>query len=211
MVTTNNPQPTWDGRASGRQMDEFSVRALVAAEHADALAGLNASVLAQERSRAMEYYLQDMMRDMPTTEGRSAAVSSDVADTIEGLMPSLMEIFAGGDEVVRFEPVGPEDEGRAAQETDYINWVFMQQNPGFMVLYMFIKDCLLSKNSFVKVFWEHTTRDEKETYYDLTDDTFAMIADDPDVEIVAHTVKSQPGELPGQTSQPIAPPGGNPG
>jgi hypothetical protein len=28
------------------------------------------------------------------------------------------------------------------QETDYVNHVFMQQNPGFMFLYSFIKDQL---------------------------------------------------------------------
>ena len=57
-------------------------------------------------------------------------------------MPNLMDIFAGSDEVVRFEPVGPEDEAAAQQETDYVNHVFMQQNPGFMILYSFIKDAL---------------------------------------------------------------------
>jgi hypothetical protein len=77
--------------------------------------------------------------------GRSSRVSMDVADTIEGMMPQLMEIFAGTDEVVKFEPVGPEDVKAAEQETDYINHVFMNQNPGFLVLYSFIKDALLSK------------------------------------------------------------------
>jgi hypothetical protein len=47
-------------------------------------------------------------------------------------LPSLMDIFAGSDEVVRFEAVGPEDEAAAQQETDYVNHVFMQQNAGFM-------------------------------------------------------------------------------
>src|SRR5262245_36254075 len=85
---------------------------------------------------------------------RSKAVSSDVADTIEGLMPPLMEIFAAGEEVVQFAPVGPEDVAAAEQETDYVNHVFMQQNPGFLVLYSFIKDALLSKVGVVKVWWE---------------------------------------------------------
>jgi hypothetical protein len=91
-------------------------------------------------------------------------VSTDVADTIEGLMPNLMDIFAGSDEVVRFEPVGPEDESAAAQETDYVNHVFMQQNPGFMVLYSFIKDALLSKVGIVKVWWEEREEESRETY-----------------------------------------------
>ena len=35
----------------------------------------------------MDYYLGHMAKDMPAQDGRSRAVSSDVADTIEGLMP----------------------------------------------------------------------------------------------------------------------------
>ena len=69
-------------------------------------------------------------------------------------MPQLMEIFTGGDEVVRFDPVGPEDVEASEQETDYCNHVFMQKNPGFLVLYSFIKDALLSKVGIVKVWWE---------------------------------------------------------
>jgi hypothetical protein len=190
-----------------KKLADMDVRALVAAEHADALAGLAASTLNDERSRAMDYYQGDMARDMPTTEGRSAAVSSDVSDTIDGLMPSLMEIFAGGDEVIRFDPFGPEDVETAQQESDYVNYVFMQQNPGFLVLYSFIKDALLSKNGFVKVWWEETEREEEETYYDMTDDQFMMIAADPDVEIVEHTEKDMPGTSPQEKDEPVSAPG----
>jgi hypothetical protein len=137
----------------------------------------------------MDYYLGDMTHDMPSPEGRSRAVSTDVADTIEGLMPSLMEIFCGGDEVVRFDPVGPEDVGAAEQETDYVNHVFMQANPGFLILYSFVKDALLSKVGVVKVWWEERTREERETYYDLPDDGYAILAADPDIEIVAHSAR----------------------
>jgi hypothetical protein len=91
----------------------------------------------EDRADAMDYYLGNMEKDMPAQDGRSRAVSTDVQDTIEGFLPSVMDIFAGSDEVVRFEPVGPEDEEAAQQETDYVNHVFMQQNPGFMVLYAF--------------------------------------------------------------------------
>src|SRR5262245_1776585 len=165
------------------------LRALLAAEKADALSAMSASKHSSERSRALDYYLGDMARDMPAPEGRSKAVSSDVADTIEGLMPTLMDIFCGGDEVVRFEPVGPEDVAAAEQETDYVNHVFMQRNPGFLVLYSFIKDALLSKVGIVKVWWETREEFERETYLDLTEEQFAIIAGDPAVEIVEHTEK----------------------
>jgi hypothetical protein len=102
------------------KMSTSDLKAMLTSEKADALAALSAARLAEERADAMDYYLGDMRKDMPAQDGRSRAVSTDVADTIEGLMPSLMDIFAGSDEVVRFEPVGPEDEAAAQQETDYV-------------------------------------------------------------------------------------------
>jgi hypothetical protein len=163
------------------------LRALLAAEKADALSAMAASKLSQERAAALDYYLGDMTRDMPAPDGRSRAVSTDVADTVEGLMPTLMDIFTSGDEVVRFEPVGPEDVAAAEQETDYVNHVFMQQNPGFLVLYSFIKDALLSKVGIVKVWWETREVCERETYLDQDADAFALIVADPAVEVIAHS------------------------
>jgi hypothetical protein len=175
------------------KMSVSDLKAMLSAEKSDALAAISAAQLAEERADAMDYYLGHMSKDMPAQDGRSRAVSTDVADTIEGLMPHLMDVFAGSDEVVRFEPVGPEDEAAAAQETDYVNHVFMQQNPGFMILYSFVKDALLSKVGIVKVWWEEREEEERETYYDLTDDQFALLAQAVEesegaMTIVAHSV-----------------------
>jgi hypothetical protein len=80
-----------------------------------------------------------------------------------------------------------------------VNHVFMQKNDGFIVLYDFIKDALLSKNGVVKVFWEKGTRETTEDYYDLSDDQFAMLAQavaqsNGQLEIVAHTVHAGDGK-----------------
>jgi hypothetical protein len=153
-------------------MDSSTLQTMLASNRNNALAAVTAAYLMQERADAMDYYLGHMEHHMPAEPGRSKAVSTDVADVIEGMLPHLMDIFAGSDEVVRFEPVGPEDEEAAQQETDYVNHVFMQQNPGFMVLYAFIKDALLSKTGIVKVFWDEQELEERETYFDLTQDQY---------------------------------------
>jgi hypothetical protein len=175
------------------KMSSLEVASILASEKASAMAAISAANLMQERANAMDYYLGWMDNDLPAQDGRSKAVSTDVADTIEGLLPPLMDIFAGTDEVVRFEPVGPEDEEAAQQETDYVNHVFMQQNAGFMVLYSFVKDALLSKTGLVKVWWQEDEQEERETYYGLTEDQFAMLAmavekSDGAMKIVEHTV-----------------------
>lgn len=179
------------------QMSTSELRSLISSQKADALAATQSAKLTLERERNDRYYNGDMEADLPAEEGRSSAVSSDVADVVEGLMPHLMDIFAGSDEVVRFEPVGPEDEAAAQQETDYVNHVFMQQNPGFMVLYSFIKDALLLKNGIVKVWWEEREEEERETYYDLTEDQFALLSQavlqsDGGLKIIEHTVNNEP-------------------
>jgi hypothetical protein len=193
--------------SKSKKMSLMDLKPLLAAEKTNALAGMTAAYLMDERARAMDYYLGHMDEDMPVPAGRSRAVSTDVSDTIEGLMPSLMDIFAGSDEVVRFEPVGPDDEEAAQQETDYVNHVFMQQNPGFMVLYSFIKDSLLSKTGIVKVWWEEREEEERETYYDITDDQFMILVQevqesDGALRIAEHTIHNGPDDADGDEPEP---------
>lgn len=173
-------------------MDSSTLRALLDSEKMSALAAYHAGQLSLERAKALDYYYGDVSSDIPNETDTSNAVSTDVFDTVEGMLPSLMEIFVGGDEVVRFDPTGPGDVEAAQQETDYVNHVFMQQNPGFNIIYTMIKDALLSKVGIVKVYWEERTDEERNTYYDLTDAQFAIFASDPEVEIIEHTAKDRP-------------------
>src|SRR5512135_2013247 len=170
------------------KLNERELKALLASERAASLSASQSSKLSEERTDAMDYYMGDVSTDIPHMTGRSSAVSSDVADTIEGLMPSLMEIFAGSDDAVRFEPVGVEDIEAADQETAYIRHVFWQMNDGYLTLYSMIKDALLSKVGIAKVWWETEKDQERETYYDQTDEQFAMLMSSPDIELLEHSV-----------------------
>jgi hypothetical protein len=166
------------------KLTETELRALLDDEIRGAV-GYSSSELSHQRQTALEYYYGKPFGN--EVEGRSSYVSRDVADTIEWIMPSLMRIFTGGDTIVRFEPQGPEDEKNAQQATDYVNYIFQRQNDGFLTLYTWFKDALLSKNGFVKVYWEKYTEHKTETYEHLTDDEFAMILQDDGVEPVEHT------------------------
>jgi hypothetical protein len=178
------------------------VQALLQGEKSDALSAAESSKLSEERSRAIDYYLGDMKTDMPAPADRSKAVSSDVADTVEGLMPSLMEIFFAGDDVVEFVPTGQEDEEAAQQETDYVNYVFTQKNPGFLVMYSFVKDALLSKNGIVKVYWEDKEEAIEESFWGLPDAAYGLLKQAKGVEIVEHTERlGIPGQQPRDDAQ----------
>jgi len=178
-------------------MDDTTLKAIVHAEKLAAMGdayGTAQSDLSSQRAEAMDYYLSDMDRYMPTSEGRSKAISTDVADTIDGLMPDLLEIFMGSDEVVRFAPIGAEDEDAAQQETDYVNHCFFTENPGFTVLHSFIKDALIQKNGIVKFWWDEGDEERRETYQNLTDDAFALLVAEKTVELIEHTEYEGMGE-----------------
>lgn len=183
------------------KLDTRTLKSILQAERADALGSSKSTELTKQREQAMRYYMGDMERDMPAIEGRSTAVSSDVSDTVEGLLPNLMDIFCASDDVVRFDPVGPEDVEPAQQETDYVNYVFMQLNQGFMVLYSMFKDALLSKTGVAKIWWDTKEVEDRDTYYDQPDDVFALVANDPNVEIIEHTEKEGQPELDPETGE----------
>jgi len=180
------------------KLTDTELRALLDEEIRGAV-GYNSSELSNQRKLALDYYHGEPFGN--EVEGRSAYVSRDVADTIEWIMPSIMRIFTGGDTIVRFEPQGPEDEKAAQQATDYVNHVFQRQNDGFLALYTWFKDALLSKNGFLKVYWEKYTEYKTETYENLTDDEFAMLLQDPDVEPVEHTEDATVDVISGVTSR----------
>lgn len=122
--------------------------------------------LATERARNYDYFHADTdngayARDLPVLAGQSGAISTDVADAVETVLPDLMEIFAGGDEAVSFTPKSEEDEKAADQETAYVNHVFFEQNDGWMTLYAHIKDALISKTGIFKWWWEETEEQDE--------------------------------------------------
>ena len=107
--------------------------------------------LADQQAEALDYYYGQPFGD--EEEGFSSVVTRDTLKTVEGIMPSLMKVFASGDTFVEFEPTGKEDVAEAQQATDYLNYVFDKRCEGFTVLYTWFKDALLMKNGLVEVSW----------------------------------------------------------
>ena len=98
-----------------------------------------------------------------------------------------MRVFASGDEMVKFNPHGPEDVAMAVQATDYVNHVFTKDNPGWEILYSWFTDALLSKNGIVKVWWEEYSEEEREEYRNLGEIELQALLMDDDVEVLEHS------------------------
>ena len=144
--------------------------------------GFMGSNLTSQRKKSMEYYMGEKLGT--EIDGRSQVVSTDVADTIETILPNLLRIFTASDQVVKCEPVKSEDVPLAEQATNYINYIFNKDNPGFSILYTWFKDALLEKNGIVKVYWDDSSSVEQETYENLNDQEYQLLLDDENVEIV---------------------------
>lgn len=136
----------------------------------------------QDRIDALDYYLGRPFGN--EIEGRSSVVSTEVADTVEQIMPSMMRIFTGTDKVVRFAPRTEEDVEKAEQATDYVNFILQNDNDYYRVLYNFIKDSLLFKLGVVKVSWDDVDEVQQETYEGLEQSELALLLANPDVEVV---------------------------
>jgi hypothetical protein len=141
--------------------------------------------ISRQREKAMEYYYGQPFGN--EVEGRSQFVDSTVSDTIEWIKPSLMRVFASGDEMVKFSPHGPEDVKMAEQATDYVNYVFTKDNPGWEIMYSWFTDALLSKNGIVKVWWDEYEEEEREEYKGLDEIGLQALLMKKDVEVVEHS------------------------
>ena len=147
--------------------------------------GYMGDTISQQREQAMQYYYGLPFGN--EVDGRSQFVDTTVADTIEWIKPSLMRVFASGDEMVKFNPVGPEDVAMAAQATDYVNYVFTRDNPGWEILYSWFTDALLSKNGIVKVWWDEYEEEEREEYTALDEMELSYLITDDAIEVIEHT------------------------
>lgn len=145
--------------------------------------------LSDDRATELDYYNSEPFGN--EVEGESQVVSSDVFDTVEGMLPSLLRIFTASDDVVRFEPNGPEDEEQAAQRTEVCNYVFYRQNNGFLVMYEWFKDALIQKNGIVKYYWEEKKSRTEEEYRGLSEGQYIkLVSGGPgvgEIEVLEHS------------------------
>ncbi len=96
-----------------------------------------------------------------------------------------MRIFAGSDELGRFEPRMPGDEEFAKQATELTNYVFFNDNDGVILMHNWMKDALLQKNGIVKYWWEDSEDPTKEEYKGLNAEELTLLFADDEMELIS--------------------------
>ena len=165
-------------------MDDAELQSIIASEIDDAISYVD-SDLSPYRAQATAYYRGDLFGN--EVEGNSQAVSTEVRDVVNAMLPSIMKTMFSSERVVEFMPKGPEDVAMAEQATDYANYVIQQDNDGFHVMYSTFKDSLIRKCGIVKSWWDERTTVRIEEYTGLDEQTMMIVQNEPDavVSVVA--------------------------
>jgi len=169
--------------AKPEPMDKQDIENIVA-DAIDNAVDFVESEIAPDRIKAQRYF--DGESDIGYEEGRSKVVSTKVRDTVRNIKPSLMRIFMSKDKAVEFVPKKPQDVPLAEQATQFINWSFMESG-GYRLLHDAFHDALVRKNGILKVYWDDGYQGEIFSYDNLTDEEFAIIANEPEIEILEHS------------------------
>ena len=142
-----------------------------------------------ERAESTEFYLGNEPEG--TSSLQSEFVSTDVRESVLFMLPSIMRTFFGTKKIVEFVPKGPEDIQLAEQQTDYINYLIREKNPGFQVLYDVFKDALVRKTGFVKVFWDDSVTATTHEYSNIDPQSYQALILDKNVEVIEESVTKE--------------------
>lgn len=132
------------------------------------------STLQTAREQALKAYMSQPYGN--EVEGRSQVVMSDVFNTIESILPSLMRIFAGSVDVVQVSGQGVEDDEKAPLMAELLNFQSKKNFSSFMVFYDWFKDAMLYKMGVVKYRWEKKTTYRAKEFAGLTMDELNVYA-----------------------------------
>lgn len=178
--------------------------ALVQRELRNAL-GAHDSEVAQKRLRNLQFYRAEAEGELaaPATPNRSSIVATDVADTVEWMLPALVRVFAQSKDAMQCKPRHPRFVPQAKLCEAYLRRAFWEQNDGFSTLYAWVKDALVQKVGFVKVFWDDEPQDAEEVYRGLTAPQAAELLAEEGVTPLAQSSRIETITPP---ADPMAPP-----
>lgn len=165
---------------------EDELHGIVSGEIDDSQAYID-DIISPIRAAAGQYYKGEPFGN--EEEGRSQAVSMDVRDTVQAILPSIMRVFFSANNVVEFAPTNAEDVANAEQATDYVNYCLTRDNNFFTVAYETFKDALVRKNGIAKIWWNEDKQVDTLKFEGLDESAFSVLSSDPTIEMVEMEVE----------------------
>lgn len=148
-------------QGKGQTLSDEQVLVMVLQASREAV-GFYDSKISKERERVLQYYNGNLPKRQDLNS--SAFVSTDVYDGIETAKSQLLETFAAGDDIIRFDP----DQDMSQQDCDiatqWAKYVLFKQNCGYEIFQSTIHDALMARIGIVKVWWEEKFETSEETF-----------------------------------------------
>lgn len=169
-------------RRKPEDMEDGLIRA-IDLEAAAAYGSDEKGQLSSDRAKAIRYYWGENVN--PSPEGRSQVRDRSVFEVIQWILPSLIDIFAGGDdEIVKVRPIAEDDVAAAVQEGMYLNHVMLQKNAWLNICMTLFVDAMLTKNAYVYVYRDYKREVEIDSYERQTKESLQLLLQTEGVEII---------------------------
>ena len=128
--------------------------------------GYVSDTVSSEQDDNLERYLGMPYGD--EEDGRSQAISMDVAEVVDWAIPDILEPFISGDQVVEFQPANRAEEEYCKRATELVNHDFFNENDGVTFLHDVVKTGSIQKAGWSKTVWEETKEQTRETMTGLS-------------------------------------------
>lgn len=139
--------------------------------------------LATERATATEFYHGKPFGG--ETAGRSQVVLPEVRDAIIGVLPSIIRVVHGPEHAVEIVPRRADTVEMAAQATDYLRYVYEEDNHGLLTTLATLKDGLLKRIGIIKWGMEEQRTVKTTLYRNIPREQLSELLSDEKVDLTA--------------------------
>jgi hypothetical protein len=112
--------------------------------------------------------------------GYSAVIASDVRDTVDSDMTSMVRVFQGSGDVMVFQSISDDPQAikEASEKTALINHMILRRDSSYRTIHGFLKDAEIQKMGVVHYFIDTIKKTREEFKKDLTQDQLTMLVND---------------------------------
>lgn len=204
-VPAGDPEQSTQPGADGEGMSEDELLTMLQRYEDDSAEYTDTTLREVRDSSIKAYYQRPYGNEEP---GWSQIITSTVSDTVNWILPDLLDLFISTDEAVKFNPRRAAEVKGAQASTDGCNYIFWQQNSGFHILHNAFWDALVLRTCAIhwRLEEKRTKRQQVFTGPGLIPTLMqaGMLAD-PSLEIVS--VEDVPGPMVPSPPMPGQPPG----
>ena len=143
--------------------------------------------------KILDQYLSNPYGD--EVEGQSSVVTSDVSDTVEADMTSMVRMFLSANNIVEFVPLSnsEEDVREAREKSEFVNHTIKNQDDPFKTLHDWMKSGLIQKSAAIKYFIDKAIEVDEFHYTEVDESELTIIEESLDkkdvrsIDIVSRT------------------------